>query len=144
MTTGPGSRLIGARACFARSRLGGGGTGLGLTIARDIVRAHGGDILLEERRDGRFAGTNTTAALICRSAWRGPTDVSRPCHRPVLGEPVQPGFWLFASSPFTSSTDSVKRLFRSSSASPLERWMRSPTSCMFATARSYAIFSMSA
>ncbi len=27
---------------------GGGGTGLGMTIARDIVRAHGGDIMLEQ------------------------------------------------------------------------------------------------
>ena len=29
-----------------------GGVGLGLTIARDIVRSHGGDLTLEERPEG--------------------------------------------------------------------------------------------
>ena len=37
-----------------------GGSGLGLAIARDIVRGHGGDILLENRADG---GLRATVAL---------------------------------------------------------------------------------
>jgi signal transduction histidine kinase len=30
-----------------------GGAGLGLPIARNILRAHGGDVVLRNRRDGR-------------------------------------------------------------------------------------------
>jgi two-component system osmolarity sensor histidine kinase EnvZ len=34
-----------------------GGSGLGLTIARDIVRAHGGDIVLSESSLGGLRAT---------------------------------------------------------------------------------------
>ena len=39
-----------------------GGTGLGLTIARDIVRAHGGDIVLE---DSPLGGLRARVRLPC-------------------------------------------------------------------------------
>ena len=44
---GPGIPPDRRESVFRAYETGGGGTGLGLTIARDIVRAHGGEIVLE-------------------------------------------------------------------------------------------------
>ena len=41
-----------------------GGAGLGLTLARSIVREHGGDIVLENRRNaGRVVGLRVSLRL---------------------------------------------------------------------------------
>ncbi len=45
---GPGIAPDRREEVFRPFQTGGGGTGLGLTIARDIVRAHGGEIWLEQ------------------------------------------------------------------------------------------------
>ena len=45
---GPGIAPDRRESVFRAFETGGGGTGLGLTISRDIVRAHGGDIVLEQ------------------------------------------------------------------------------------------------
>jgi len=39
-----------------------GGSGLGLTIARNILRAHGGDVTLRNRREGGLAALITLPA----------------------------------------------------------------------------------
>ena len=39
-----------------------GGTGLGLTIARNILRAHGGDVVLHNRREGGLQALVTLPA----------------------------------------------------------------------------------
>ncbi len=45
---GPGIAPDRRESVFRPFETGGGGTGLGLTIARDIIRAHGGEIMLEQ------------------------------------------------------------------------------------------------
>ena len=45
---GPGIAPERREAVFRPFESGAGSTGLGLTIARDIARAHGGDIVLED------------------------------------------------------------------------------------------------
>jgi signal transduction histidine kinase len=45
-----------------------GGTGLGLTIARTIARAHGGDVRLENRADGKGLRAEITLPLATTSA----------------------------------------------------------------------------
>ena len=61
-----------------------GGTGLGLGIARNIARAHGGDVVLRNRVSGGLEAFVTLARSVARHAERGP---SRPValHRGPFG-----------------------------------------------------------
>ncbi|MBK6473041.1 MAG: hypothetical protein IPF94_20630 [Betaproteobacteria bacterium] len=56
-----------------------GGTGLGLGISRNIVRSHGGDLVLRNRPEGGLAAVLTLAPrgrILCSAAARGPVPVS--------------------------------------------------------------------
>ena len=57
---GPGIAVERRADVFRAFEAGGGGTGLGLTIALDVVRAHGGDIALE---DSPMGGLRARIAL---------------------------------------------------------------------------------
>jgi two-component system osmolarity sensor histidine kinase EnvZ len=57
---GPGIPLEQREEVFRPFASGASGTGLGLTIARDIVRAHGGEITLE---DSPFGGLRARVVL---------------------------------------------------------------------------------
>ena len=60
---GPGVPLARRESVFRAYESGArGGTGLGLTIARDIIRAHGGDIVLE---DSPLGGLRARVRLPC-------------------------------------------------------------------------------
>jgi signal transduction histidine kinase len=81
--SGPGLPNLVRETLFRPFTVGGrpGGTGLGLAIARDLVRAHGGDIDLV-----RSCATGTTFRISLPTTLRGagaPTPVERPDQRAV-------------------------------------------------------------
>ena len=69
-----GRSIAWTRAAICRR----GGSGLGLAIARDIARAHGGDIAAGQERAGRPEGDDPAAGLI---APRTPALPRRACGR---------------------------------------------------------------